>query len=86
VGLSPTEHASLFWTHSLANIDPCKIIDAGMVTGHDTRDASRRRDRHCDRFALAARRDLLLKMLALHHQIAVVARSSRRFRPSDRLL
>ena len=38
------------------------------------------------RFALLARRDLLLEMLALHHQVAVLARSNRRFRRSDRLL
>jgi hypothetical protein len=38
------------------------------------------------RFALLARRDLLLEMLALHHQVAVLARSNRRFRPSDRPL
>ena len=38
------------------------------------------------RLALSARRDLLLEMLALHHQVAVLARSNRRFRPSDRLL
>ena len=36
--------------------------------------------------ALSARRDLLLEMLALRHQVAVLARSNRRFRPSDRLL
>ena len=36
--------------------------------------------------ALSARRDLLLEMLALSHQVAVLARSNRRFRPSDRLL
>jgi putative ABC transport system permease protein len=38
------------------------------------------------RFVLSARRDLLLEMLPLHHQVAVLARSNRRFRPSDRLL
>jgi hypothetical protein len=38
------------------------------------------------RLALAARRDLLLEMLALHHQLAVLARSNRRFRTADRLL
>src|SRR4029434_1913853 len=38
------------------------------------------------RFALSTRRDLLLEVLALHHQFAVLARSNRRFRPSDRLL
>jgi hypothetical protein len=38
------------------------------------------------RFALSTRRDLLLEMLALRHQLTVLARSNRRFRPSDRLL
>jgi hypothetical protein len=38
------------------------------------------------RLALSVRRDLLLEMLALHHQVTVLARSNRRFRPSDRLL
>ena len=38
------------------------------------------------RLALSARRDLLLEMLALHHQVAVLARSNRRFGRSDRLL
>jgi len=38
------------------------------------------------RFALSTRPDLLLEVLALHHQLAVLARSTRRFRPSDRLL
>jgi Homeodomain-like domain len=35
---------------------------------------------------LAARRDVLLEVLALHHQLAVLARSNRRFRTPDRLL
>ena len=38
------------------------------------------------RSAWATRRDLLLEALALHHQLAVLARSKRRFRPTDRLL
>jgi hypothetical protein len=38
------------------------------------------------RFALSPRRDLVLELLALHHQVAVLARSNRRFRSSDRLL
>src|SRR5438128_8630258 len=38
------------------------------------------------RFALSARRDLLLESLALRHQLSVLARSNRRFRPSNRLL
>jgi len=37
------------------------------------------------RFALSTRRDLLLEILALRHQLAVRTRSNRRFRPSDRL-
>ena len=38
------------------------------------------------RSARATRRDLLLETLALGHQLGVLARSNRRFRPSDRLL
>jgi hypothetical protein len=38
------------------------------------------------RSALSARTDLLLDILALRHQLGVLARSNRRFRPSDRLL
>jgi putative transposase len=38
------------------------------------------------RFALSTRRDLLLECLALRHQLAVLARSNRRFRQSDRVL
>ena len=38
------------------------------------------------RFALSTRRDLLLEILALRHQLGVLARSNRRFRASDRLL
>ena len=38
------------------------------------------------RSARATRRDLLLEALALRHQLAVLARSNRRFRPTDRLL
>jgi Homeodomain-like domain len=36
--------------------------------------------------ASSTRRDLLLESLALRHQLGVLARSSRRFRPSDHLL
>src|SRR2546427_678008 len=36
------------------------------------------------RSALCARRDILLEILALRHQLCVFARSNRRFRPSDR--
>ncbi len=36
--------------------------------------------------ARATRRDLLLEILALRHQLGVLARSKRRFRPADRLL
>jgi hypothetical protein len=32
------------------------------------------------------RAETCCSMLALHHQIAILARSHRRFRPSDRLL
>jgi hypothetical protein len=34
----------------------------------------------------STRKDLLLETLALRHQLSVLARSNRRFRPSDRLL
>src|SRR5262249_15087842 len=36
--------------------------------------------------ALSARRNLLLEILALRHQLAVLGRSDRRFRPADRPL
>jgi hypothetical protein len=46
----------------------------------------------CDAFtvsallaAMSTGRDLLLEMVALRHQLAVLGRSNRRFRPSDRL-
>src|SRR2546428_3940335 len=38
------------------------------------------------RSALSTRKDLLLEILALRHQLGVLGRSDRRFRPSDRLL
>ena len=38
------------------------------------------------RFALSTRRDLLLEILALRHQLRVLVSSNRRFRPFDRLL
>ena len=38
------------------------------------------------RSALSTRANLLLELLALLHQLGVLARSDRRFRPSDRLL
>src|SRR5712691_7147802 len=38
------------------------------------------------RSALSTRGNLLLEILALRHQLRVLARSDRRFRPSDRLL
>ena len=39
------------------------------------------------RFSLSTRRDLLLlEILALRHQLGILGRSDRRFRPSDRLL
>jgi Homeodomain-like domain len=37
-------------------------------------------------FASSTRRDLLLECLALRHQLGVLARTNRRFRPSERLL
>ena len=56
------------------------------MTGHATRDASRRSGVTPIRPALAKRRDLLFEVLALRHQLAVLARSNRRFRAFDRLL
>src|SRR5215813_2501448 len=38
------------------------------------------------RVASSTRRDLLLEILALRHQLSVLRRSNRRFRRSDRLL
>ncbi len=38
------------------------------------------------RSALSTRGNLLLELLALRHQLGILARSDRRFRPSDRLL
>src|ERR1700694_2553690 len=38
------------------------------------------------RSVLSARKDLVLEILALRDQLGVLARSSQRFRPSDRLL
>jgi len=38
------------------------------------------------RFASSTRRDLLLEILALRHQLGILARSNRGFRASDRLL
>jgi hypothetical protein len=38
-----------------------------------------------DQSARATRRDLLLETLALRHQLGVLARSKKRFRPADRL-
>src|SRR5258708_16877599 len=38
------------------------------------------------RSTLSTRGNLLLEILALRHQLGVLARSDRRFRPSDRLL
>jgi hypothetical protein len=57
-----------------------------VVDGHATRDASRRPDGHCDPIRVVDPSSLLLEVLALHQQLAVLARSNRHFRPSDRLL
>ena len=38
------------------------------------------------RVAVSSRLDLLFEILALRHQVAVLARANRRFRRSDRLL
>ena len=66
----------------LANIaSGQKPFDLGAVAGHSTRDACVVRAVAAIRFALSMRRDLLLEILALRHQLAVLARSNRRFRP-----
>ena len=63
-----------------ANIASGQTIDVGMRAGH----ATPRWVRHSAvRLASATRRDLLLEVLALRHQLAVLARSNRRFRRSD---
>ncbi len=64
---------------------PTIIVDVG-VAGHPTavRDASPQVA--ALRSALSTRRDLLLETLALRHQLGILARSDRRFRPPDRLL
>ena len=62
---------------------PSSIVD-GVVSGDAMQHVVRMLA--AIRFALSTRRDLLLEMLALPHQLAVLARSNRRFRPSDRLL
>src|SRR5262245_17916668 len=45
VGLTPTEHASLSWTHCLANITSSQNpVDGRLAVRHSTRDASHRAD------------------------------------------
>jgi hypothetical protein len=70
----------------LANIaavqEPLTLVSP-IATLRAMRDVSRR----CAavRSASSTRGDLLLESLALRHQLSVLARSNRRFRPSDRL-
>jgi hypothetical protein len=62
---------------SLTVGSPLGILQAmrgGFTTGATVRSAG------------PTRRDLLLEILALRHQLGVLARSNRRFRPADRLL
>src|SRR5262249_57808033 len=64
-----------------------KVVDVGVMAGHATPDVSHRSGGQRDPIGIGgARRDLLLEVLAVHHQLAVLARSNRRFSPSDRLL
>src|SRR5678815_4753845 len=74
------------WKLCLANIASGQTIDVGIVVA--VRGAMQHviRTLAAIRFALSTRRDLLLEILALRHQLAVRARPNRRFRRSDRLL
>src|SRR5262249_49197284 len=84
----------VFWPDSgkrpqlrcLANITSRQsLVEGGLAARHCPRDASHRSDHRSDPFAWSTRRDLLLEVLALRHQLGVLARSNRRFRPADRL-
>jgi hypothetical protein len=65
---------------------PVKFIGSGIVGGVLRAMQHVARTLVAIRFALSTRRDLLFEILALRHQLAVRARSNRRFRPCDRLL
>jgi Homeodomain-like domain len=65
---------------------PGKFVDVGAVAGDSTGVHHLVRAVAAVRFALSTRRDLLLEILAIRHQLRVLVRSNRRFRPSDRLL
>jgi hypothetical protein len=64
---------------------PFKIIDAGVAARHSTSMSGSIRAGGTVP-AQPTRTDLLLETLALRHQLGVLARSHRRFRPTDRLL
>jgi hypothetical protein len=71
------------------------IVIARIARGdRDVGVAGRHSTRRCEPFirtggavrsARGTRRDLLLETLALRHQLGVLARSTKRFRPADRL-
>jgi len=68
----------------LANIAPGqKPLTLASPVGTLRGDASRHPDGCCGPMARATRRDLLLETLALRHQLGVLARSNKRFRPAD---
>jgi hypothetical protein len=65
---------------------PSKIVDVGAATGHSTGDARRLPDDRCAPVSLVHAWRLPARGSCLRHQLSVLARSDRRFRPSDRLL
>jgi len=72
------------WLAKIAVAQKSLTLASPIATLRAMRDVSR----SCAavRSASSTRRDLLLESLALRHQLNVLARSNRRFRPSDRLL
>jgi hypothetical protein len=75
------------WRLCLANIAAGQKL-LTLVSPIATLRAMRDVSRSCAavQSASSTRGDLLLESLALRHQLSVLARSNRRFRPSDRLL
>jgi hypothetical protein len=69
---------------NIANVQKSLTLASPIATLPAMRDFSR--TSAAVRSASSTRRDLLLESLALRHQLSVLARSNRRFRPSDRLL
>jgi hypothetical protein len=71
---------------SLANIAPHNFIDARVAIRQPAMRCELSATRSAVRSAQAkTRRDELLETLALRHQLGVLARSNKRFRPVDRL-